>query len=292
MEIYKSLVFPFTHVEPETAIALHRRLGRFLIYQPSVDISFSSIRDLEQNGIVSIRYPEAGNEIKAEKLLSGYMKWGENLGPDASIPVWMELMRRFEQEFVSDLKGEIKGSKKVRTAQPDNQMKSWLVLSLAHMLDAQRLEAARLEHKAETTLGKTFAALRGEEGEIKLKKRIPRFLAEDPGVYYPEARISAWMKIYQADTILSMCLVTWSVEIMMLVLDKLSETVSIKEISPNDVKGYILMDHQDGFMTKAYLAEDISKNELCKALGGSQNTALAETDRRGVYFVCVSPDIT
>lgn len=247
------VLFPATFVSEETAAAIHRRIGRFAVYQPVMGQTPAVLGGLFENGVLEIRHPVIGSESQLAEICRAYGSWGDIHQKDA-----LRLNRLagdgfYNQDFAVEISTQVRAgtgdrspgmpaanaSRDVR--QPDPLFNARIFLQLAQEFDMHESEIDLRLREADKASRQLFEALRGgdtEDGADGLfvprqpafgKDPRPASRPDDAGAVMTESRMAAWMLLAANETAPPDLFVTDSPAVMDWLADRFSSLVLTME---------------------------------------------------------------
>ncbi len=194
--------FPFTFIPPETAHALYRRFGRFVVCQPIRGRTPELLSDLSDHGVIELRYPVLGEESRLASLCRAFTEWGAMHGSDAA---WMKELAQsglYNEAFSAEIRSDILKSGQVEPPEKSDPMiNARLFLQLAQEFDVREAEIAQNLKSADMAAENLFEQLKGT-GQFDERDRIagPRTVVDDAGAYMPGIRMTAWSMLARFDS--------------------------------------------------------------------------------------------
>ena len=246
------VLFPATFVSQETAAAMHRRIGRFAVYQPVMGQTPAVLGGLFESGEIEIRHPVIGSEARIAELCRAYGTWGDIHQKDALRLNRLAGEGFYNQDFAVEISTEVRTKAGDRSSgnpspdlsgdvqKPDPLFNARIFLQMAQEFDRHESEIAASLKEADNASRHLFEALRGGDAEAdtealfvpqrsSLGKDPQSASPDDSGAVMTESRMTAWTLLAAHDTAPPDLFVTDSRAVMDWLADRFSSMVLILE---------------------------------------------------------------
>ena len=211
----KPIYFPFTYVSKTVAEALSACFERTVVYQPSRHPLGTDMRARVDQGRLEIRIPVEGDEEKMAAAAKNYRDWValHQGGALDVLKTRRNVIPFFEDTAVTRLKADIQ--KHPREKQAENPQAALfnqrLFLHIAQEFDCQNDLLNQDLAVFDTLEQELVKTMQGEEGDPPgFMAAARRAVVEDPGLYMPEERLTAWEHLRRLDPETMECFVTTS----------------------------------------------------------------------------------
>ncbi len=210
------VLFPATFVSEENAAAIHRRIGRFAVYQPVMGQTPAVLGGLFESGMIEIRHPVIGSESQIAKLCRAYGVWGDIHRKDAIHLNRLAGEGFYNQDFAVEISTEVRARAGDRSSgkpagdasgdvqKPDPLFNARIFLQLAQEFDLHESEIAASLRDADNASRQIFETLRGGDAEPESealfafqhafpgKDPKPHSTRDDSEAVMTESRLAAW----------------------------------------------------------------------------------------------------
>ncbi len=218
------VLFPATFVSEETAAAIHRRIGRFAVFQPVMGQTPAVLGGLFENGVVEIRHPVVGGEAQLAEICRAYGSWGDVHRKDALRLKRLAGEGFYNQDFAIEISTKVRAKVGDRSPgkqaadfsgdapKPDPLSNARIFLQLAQEFDMHESEIDMCLREADDASRELFEALRGRDPEDGVdglftpgqpafgKDPGPASGPGDAGSVMTESRMNAWSLLAANET--------------------------------------------------------------------------------------------
>ncbi len=242
------VLFPATFVSQDTAAAIHRRIGRFAVYQPVMGHTPAVLGGLFESGAIEIRHPVIGSEAQLAEICRAYNTWGDIHQKDALRLNQLAGEGFYNQDFAVEISTEVRARAGDRSSgkpatdfsgdaqKPDPLFNARIFLQIAQEFDRHESEIASSLREADNASRQLFEALRGGDAEAETeafsslgKDPHPSASPDDSGAVMTESRMAAWTLLAANETAPPDLFVTDSRAVMDWLADRFPSMVLILE---------------------------------------------------------------
>ncbi|MFO8111429.1 MAG: hypothetical protein R6T92_02870 [Desulfosalsimonadaceae bacterium] len=317
----KKVFFPSTFITQETAAAINRRLGRFVLYQPIMDQTPPVLGHLCETSAIELRHPVIGNEAYLLELCRAYSTWGSVHPKDALRLNRLAGEGFYNQDFAAEIRTEVlkqrNGVSSDSAPKADPMVNARMFLQLAQEFDLRESEIRQSLEKTDNASRQLFEELRGEglsEGEYSGAGDAGA--TDDASAVMTEARLSAWALLGKNDSSPPDIFVTDSRAVMDALFERFPSMVQLEKtaaagepetaaqalsdgfrsIADNPWAGakagaqlfsYLDRPAEDGFFLEAFAVPDVSSEKMLESLADLPVREGLETSGPRHSFFCL-----
>lgn len=230
----KKIFFPSTFITRETAAAINRRLGRFVLYQPIMDQTPPVLAHLSETPAIELRYPVIGNEAYLLELCRAYSTWGNVHQKDALRLNQLAGEGFYNQDFAAEIRSEVlkrkNGVSMEAAPKADPMVNARMFLQLAQEFDLRESEIRQSLEKTDNASKQLFEQLRGEDLATGESFGAGAGAATDDAcAVMTEARLAAWALLCKNDSAAPDIYVTDSSAVMEALFERFPSMVRLLE---------------------------------------------------------------
>ncbi len=231
----KPVYFPYTYIKEAVAEDLCACLKQVTLYQPSGQNIPEKTQILAQKGLVDLKVPVSGDELKLESLIKEYNKWGEihQKSGISFLAAKGERVPFFDDTMSSQIASQIKKieDQKKSEEEPDALFNARLFLCIAQVYDLQQDILSKELLSVSEMEKKLVEGLRGEDEDFYTKYAGNLINVTDEAEHHMvKERLDAWVHLMAHDKELPGFFVTNNKDAFDYIIEKAGDSQKVIEL--------------------------------------------------------------
>ncbi len=232
----KPVYFPYTYIKETVAENLCACFNQVTVCQPSGHNIPEKMQKLAQKGLIELRVPVSGDELKLESLIKEYNKWGEihQKSGISFLAAKGESVPFFDDTMSSQIASQIKKieDQKKPEQEPDALFNARLFLCIAQVYDLQQDILSKELLSVSEMEKKLVEGLRGEDEDFYTKYAGNLINVTDEAEHHMvKERLDAWVHLMSHDKELPGFFVTNNKDAFDYIIEKAGDSQKVIELS-------------------------------------------------------------